>query len=297
MGISGFVCHISGDGCPFISLTFVSVSVPEDWTLDVCNVTQLNISSRWLALMQINYPTGWNWRQTPGNKRLQKRVSPIQSGSGCVDKAACQKLELTGELFFAVQNRNYISLLQLAPEQKSNSSLVTPMDQERKSTYTNGIKSHSCGMADNFSGTQISSESWAEPSGERKKKACDFMELQQVVMVTAIALHETILWSSKDHSYHTPLTLSPHVSKEDPQCVWGHIYSCDQCLARHAQANSKQAAQDSYGSGQLVVWEYPNIYETSQQRRALYSRGHPESKTWASWWASAEAIDHDRSVM
>lgn len=31
-------------------------------------------------------------------------------------------------------------------------------------------------------------------------KACDFMDLQQVVMVTAISLHGTILWISKDHS-------------------------------------------------------------------------------------------------
>lgn len=78
MDISGFVCHLLGDGCPFISLTFVSVSIPEDWTWDISDVTQLNISFRWLAHTQINYPTGWYWKQVPDSKRLQKRVSPMQ---------------------------------------------------------------------------------------------------------------------------------------------------------------------------------------------------------------------------
>lgn len=54
--------------------------------------------------------------------------------------------------------------------------------------------------------------------------------------------------------------------------------------------------QESCGSGHLVVGEHPGTYETSQLRKALYSCEHPDSKTWASWWVSAEATGHDRLV-
>lgn len=95
---------------------------------------------------------------------------------------------------------------------------------------------------------------------------------------------------------HTPLHLSPPVSKEETQCVWP--LSCGQWLGSHSQADSKQTSHPpgEFGSGHPVVREHPDIFEISQLRRSLYSCGQ-ESKTWAICGVSAEANGHDISSL
>lgn len=175
------------------------------------------------------------------------------------------------------------------------------MHQERKSIYTNGIKSHSSGMADNFSGTQISSESWAECGGER--------ETEEVIYKS--------LWfygspAGGDGYCHFP-SWNHSVAFQGPLIhPWTWVLTGRKTLnvcedtstavvsnwadSLRLTLSKLPSIQESYGIGQLVVGIRPDIYETSQLRRALYSRGHPESKISASRWISAEGIDHDRSV-
>lgn len=79
-------------------------------------------------------------------------------------------------------------------------------------------------------------------------KACESVELQQVVVVTAISLHGTAPVEFQGLLI-PPWAWVLNVIEEDTPCVWPP--SCGQWLGSHSQANSKQAAQHP---GKLWQW-------------------------------------------
>lgn len=114
--------------------------------------------------------------------------------------------------------------------------------------------------------------------GKQKKspaKVCEFMELQQAVMVTATFLHGTILWCSKDRSY----TLEPgssHKQGRPSVCVMRYLQLWS--ATGQSQANSKQVTQHP---GELWQWTaccggtLRYLWNVTTEKSSVV--------TWASW--------------
>lgn len=136
MGVSGFVCGFLGDWCAFISLTLVSVSIPESGycSLVLINPAQLSISLWWLSLLLLALSNWLKLKASPWQQRTANGDDPTQKLIWPWIQGYLPETGINRWATFCSADRNYTSFLTPAPEHKSK-SLFTEMQQKEKHLY------------------------------------------------------------------------------------------------------------------------------------------------------------------